>query len=558
MPDVSSDGLTWTFHLKTGLHYAPPMQNVEIVAGDVVRALEREARVGSGYSFYFDVIEGFDEYGAHTADSISGLQTPDDHTLVVTLTTLVGDLGSRLALPGAAPIPPGAADGHADYGRFLVASGPYMFEGSQDLDFSEPPADQTPVSGYVPWRSTTKSYTAGSVTLVRNPSWDPATDALRAAYVDRIEVSLGGYDVKDPSTFQASDFTAGAEREFRKVIDGRLDLVLDTAPPARQLRAIRSQPLLASRLHVNEYAESIYITMNLAVPPFDDIHVREAMNLALDKATLRRRWLAWVAGKDIPESTGGGDIASHIAPNEMEGNLLLSWHPGWMDTSTGGDLVAARAEMARSKYDRDSDGICDAAVCRNVQLAETAVWPRPFDGVVRHDLSKIGIQVRIHRYSVDPASPDYIYASHGPLIPAARTPLMANGWFRDYPGGSAFFPELMDSANLGSVHPVAFNDFSMLGASAGKLRQWRYPVRTVPGIDDRIRACSAVAGVAQQACWAQLDQFLMERVVPWVPFLFQSVTIFTSSRVARYSFDQATGVPALDQIALTPAAIASS
>src|SRR5438105_8957423 len=26
-PDVSSDGLTWTFHIRAGLHYGPPLQN---------------------------------------------------------------------------------------------------------------------------------------------------------------------------------------------------------------------------------------------------------------------------------------------------------------------------------------------------------------------------------------------------------------------------------------------------------------------------------------------------------------------------------------------------
>jgi peptide/nickel transport system substrate-binding protein len=32
MPDVSSDGLTWTFRLKRGLRYAPPLGDTPIVA----------------------------------------------------------------------------------------------------------------------------------------------------------------------------------------------------------------------------------------------------------------------------------------------------------------------------------------------------------------------------------------------------------------------------------------------------------------------------------------------------------------------------------------------
>src|SRR5207342_70501 len=41
LPEVSNDGLTWTFHLNPGLHYGPPFQDVEITAPDIVRAVER-------------------------------------------------------------------------------------------------------------------------------------------------------------------------------------------------------------------------------------------------------------------------------------------------------------------------------------------------------------------------------------------------------------------------------------------------------------------------------------------------------------------------------------
>ena len=113
-----------------------------VTSKDIVRALEREAcgtcNVG-GYSFYYSAIKGFDAFAAGDADSISGLATPDDSTLVVTLNSPTGDLGYRLAMPASAPIPPlpgdpkarlGAATGHdANWGQFLVATGPYMFEG---------------------------------------------------------------------------------------------------------------------------------------------------------------------------------------------------------------------------------------------------------------------------------------------------------------------------------------------------------------------------------------------------------------------------------------------
>ena len=43
MPEVSADGLAWTFHLKPGIHYAPPLQDLVIESRDFVTALEYAA-----------------------------------------------------------------------------------------------------------------------------------------------------------------------------------------------------------------------------------------------------------------------------------------------------------------------------------------------------------------------------------------------------------------------------------------------------------------------------------------------------------------------------------
>ncbi len=79
IPEVSSDGLRWTFRLRRGLRYAPPFEETEIVAADLVRALEREARVGQRrkrMAPYYSVIHGFDDYAAGARDSIVGSRDP--------------------------------------------------------------------------------------------------------------------------------------------------------------------------------------------------------------------------------------------------------------------------------------------------------------------------------------------------------------------------------------------------------------------------------------------------------------------------------------------------
>src|SRR4029078_10871172 len=96
----------------SGVHYGDPFTDVEVTAQDFIRALEREANpkanVG-GYSFYYSVIKGFDDFGAGKADTISGLSAPDASTLQIELTVPTADMRYRLAVPAASPLPPNRA-----------------------------------------------------------------------------------------------------------------------------------------------------------------------------------------------------------------------------------------------------------------------------------------------------------------------------------------------------------------------------------------------------------------------------------------------------------------
>src|SRR6185312_12490183 len=91
-------------------------------------------------------------------------------------------------------------------------------------DFSVAAKDQEPVSGYVPSRS---------IVLVRNPSYDPATDGLRPAYPDRIEATIGG----DPADL------------YNKTDSGEVDYVADIAPPANVVQQYYTDPDTQPYLH---------------------------------------------------------------------------------------------------------------------------------------------------------------------------------------------------------------------------------------------------------------------------------------------------------------------
>ncbi|MGH2806459.1 MAG: ABC transporter substrate-binding protein [Actinomycetota bacterium] len=510
-PTVSEDGLTWTFTMQEGLMYAPPFQDTEIVAGDIVRALEREAdpeAAANGYSFYYSVIEGFDEFSDGKADSISGLNAPDDYTLEVTLNEPAGDLPYRMAMHATAPIPEGAADGHVkDYGRYLVASGPYMFEGSEDLDFSAPPGDQKPVSGYQPGKS---------ITLVRNPSFDPGVNDFRPAYPDRMEITIGG-----------------TEEDIANKIDaGEIDINLDGVPPPQQLRDYQTDPELKDQVYAFPSDAIRYLSFNLAEPPFDDLNVRKAVSFALNKEAMRRL-------------RGGplfGEIAGHIILNTLEDDILADYDP-YGSEGAQGDIDAAKEAMSQSKYDTDGDGVCDDPVCEDVLSVTDEADPYPDQAaLITDNLEPLGITLDVKQF-------ERTTMYDKCLDPSAHTAFcLAPGWGKDYADATTFAEPLFGAASLG---PDACCNYSLVGASPEHLKKYDYEVTEVPGADEQISECEPLTGDERLQCWADFDTYLMEEVVPWVPYLFDNNVDIVSTNVVSYSFDQFAGSVAPDRIALS-------
>jgi peptide/nickel transport system substrate-binding protein len=516
-PTQSEDGLTWTFQIKPGLMYAPPKDDTEITAQDFIRAMEREANpkanVG-GYSFYYSVIEGFDEFGEGQADTISGLSAPDTHTLEITTTSPIGDMGYRMAMGAASPIPPddegerlGVAEGHdRNYGRFLVASGPYMFEGSETMDFSVDPKDQTEAPGYVPGRQ---------IVLVRNPSWDRASDPLRDAYPERIEVRIGGDN----------------DDLYNQVAAGTLDFVVDGIVPPDKIREYQTNPDLQDRINIYPSDAVRYISFNLAVPPFDDVHVRKAINWAFDKQ-------GWRQLRGGPST---GEIAGHIFVNSLQNNILAEYD-FYASPNASGDMEKAQEEMAQSAYDTDGDGVCDAPECENVLTMSDREDPYPEQTqLLQQNLEPLGITLDIKQLERGTMYNKCNDANSQHGICAAP------GWGKDYADGVTFGEPLFHSSGLWE----SCCNYSLVGASDDQLREWGYDVTGIPSVDEDVEQCSALdPGDERFQCWADLDQKLMEEVVPWVPYLFDNSVDIISENVQNYSFDQFAGLAAFDSMAV--------
>jgi peptide/nickel transport system substrate-binding protein len=424
-------------------------------------------------------------------------------------------------MPATAPIPPdpadpaaqlGVATGHdGGYGRYLVATGPYMLAGSAALQFAEP-GQPRPVNGYVPGRS---------ITLVRNPSWDRRTDDLRGAYVDRIEIAIGG------SIAQID----------RSVDRGRIDMLYGTSDPLARIRQFEEDPRLAHRVFRAAQDGVFFMVMNVAVPPFNDVHVRRAVNLAIDKADLVR--LA-ARGQGMQRSWLG-TIATHIAPDSLENDVLVGNHDPYATPGGRGSRSAAAQEMAKSRYDTNHDGVCDIPVCKDIvaPVWDVAVGPAGA-ALIEENLRPIGLDIRTKLLDFD---------HFFPVVddPKNRVPFrIDDNWAKDFPGGFTFFHLLFHGGQNATS--------SLVGATPEQLERWGYSVEKVPNVDDRVDQCAGLTGDSAATCWAALDNYLMQVVVPWVPFMSVDAAVIASDRVTRMSFDQFCVEPALDQIALAPGA----
>jgi peptide/nickel transport system substrate-binding protein len=506
--EVSEDGLTYTFTLKDGVMFGPPVSR-PVTTKDVAYAFERigtEALVAQ-YGFYYTVVKGMEEFTAGDAKTISGIETPDDKTIVFTLTQPTGDFLYRLAMPAAAPIPPEVGKCFkkaGEYGRNVVSSGPYMFEGSDQVDASSC-ATLKPVSGFDPTRR---------LSLVRNPDYDQSTDDTRENNIDGLDYTLNT-NIKDI---------------FNKIEAGELEGEVE-APPAEVLRKYSTTSDLKDMIHVEAGDRTWYITMNLAQPPFDDIAVRKALNWVMDKGGLQRAW-----GGPIR-----GEVANHIVPDTMFNGDLDDYAPYGTENDAG-DVEKAKEAMKESKYDTDQDGMCDAPECSGVLFVNrnTPPWT-DMEPIIEQAAAKIGIKLNTREF--EDAYP--VIQDTGKKVPVSAVP----GWGKDYPDSSTFMV-LFDSR---SILPQGNVNYSLVGLTEEQAKKDKIEAvdfAAIPSVDADIDKCNELLDDERLTCWEDLDKKLMEEVVPWVPYLDASNVDIIGPAVTKYEYDQFAGEAAFSKLAV--------
>ncbi len=86
-PDISADGLTYTFHLRQGAHFS---NGDPITADDVIYSWNRAAAKQGEYASLLSPVKGYDQVAQGSTKQLSGLAKVDDFTLTTTLTKAAG------------------------------------------------------------------------------------------------------------------------------------------------------------------------------------------------------------------------------------------------------------------------------------------------------------------------------------------------------------------------------------------------------------------------------------------------------------------------------------
>jgi peptide/nickel transport system substrate-binding protein len=289
LPDISSDGKTFTLTLRKGMKYS---DGQPIVASDWLFSLERLFKVDSGGAPFFENIVGAEDFANGKADTISGVQT-DDKTGKITIQLIEpsGTFVNELGLMFTAPIPkntPNADDPAGLTNNPPPASGPFMIS---NVDAPR------------------------SYTLERNPQFKTVQDAgatdVPDAHVDKLTVTQ--------NKNQSAQATA--------IEQNTSDFMVDP-PPADLLPDV--QNTYSDRFRFEESINTYYFFFNNKTPPFNDVRVRQAVNYAIDPAALNR-----IFGGRLHED-------QQILPPGMPG------YQDYADLYPGPDLEKAKALIAEA------------------------------------------------------------------------------------------------------------------------------------------------------------------------------------------------------------------
>lgn len=446
---VSDDGLTYTITLRDDAKWnTDPARPV--TAADVVRGVKRTCnpvQPFGGTPDFADLIVGYQDFcdgfakvpqdAKSIADYVENTDLPgvvatDDTTVTFTLTHPATYFVDMLTLPAFSPAPKEVLaylPGSTDLGQHQVSDGPYQ------VDSWEP----------------TKS-----ITYVRNTAWDPDSDPVRKAYVDKIVV--------DETVSQDS-----IQQQLQTGTDAA-DMQFDVQVPPSQLAGLMSADDPNLDLGPTS-STNPYIVFNTASPnnagALSKPEVRQALEYAINR-------------DDIIQVLGGPKVTpplTHVLPKEVNGSEDSDMYEY--------DPDKAKQLLADAGY---PDGLTLTFLYRNASEGSSKAFQ-----TVQQDLTKAGITIK----GLPSPNADF-YTKYVQVPTAAQSgvwDLALAGWGPDWYGDAAlsFFKPLFSGP---PSFPPAGSNFGLYDD---------------PALDTLIQQASEAATADDAATlWAQADQLVMK------------------------------------------------
>ena len=274
LPRISKDGLTYTFRVREGVRFSPPV-NRAVLPSDFKFTIERLFRINSGGVSFYTGIVGANAYAKSKQGGIGGI-VADDKTGMLTfhLTTRDGTFPNYLAIPFAFAVPKGTPDRDVStLDAWRVATGPYM------------------ITRYVPKQS---------VEIRRNPNFKQWTPNTPGGHLDGIDIKIG------VTPDQAVNMTA----------DNQLDWYFEPIAADRYTQLKAQYP---DQVHPFVRNNVTYFVMNSKKPPFDKLAVRRAVNYAIDRTALVKIYggQGTVTENILPPGLGSAYKAHHLYPLDL-------------------------------------------------------------------------------------------------------------------------------------------------------------------------------------------------------------------------------------------------
>jgi peptide/nickel transport system substrate-binding protein len=318
----------------------------------------------------------------------------------------------------------------------------------------------------------------GGAVLTRNPYFDPSERNDRPpGFADRIELE------------------AGDDAEQAELVEkDRLDLATVFSPASGTTAGLRTR--LGTRVRSGAFAMTEYAWLNTSNPPFDDPRVRQALNLAVDRAR-------------IVDLTGGPESGAPTC------QLLAPGLPGYRPTCS----FTVAPSPAGAWTGPDPARARRLASSSGAQGTPVEVWAWPDRASVGKYLARLltemGFPARVRVFK------DLGLNVQAAMRPSEHPQIGLNGWIADSPDSGAFMRALVGCD--GDFNLSSFCD---------------------PQIDAAIDRADA-AGAEGSPAWAEIERQIAE-AAPVVPLATRRYVVVTSSRTGYVQFHPFYG-PLLDQ-----------